>query len=153
YFVGGGADPALPNSLLSGDRNLTNDYSPSIRSVEFGPNNYLRWTHELHRFKGNLLFSDGRVEQKQGLGLVADGSQRPPTVTIYLPDSGASGASGSTPAVPATRSAPSAGGSSGPNASTPAQSPSNLRPDAWPAPASQQTSVRSNSKPATAGAL
>jgi prepilin-type processing-associated H-X9-DG protein len=32
-------------------------------------NTVVRWTHELHRFKGNLLFADGHVEQVNTPGL------------------------------------------------------------------------------------
>jgi prepilin-type N-terminal cleavage/methylation domain-containing protein len=69
YFVGIKADPAKPNSILAGDRNLTNDWVPAENLVRFGPTNFLRWTDELHRFKGNLLYSDGRVEQVNSPGL------------------------------------------------------------------------------------
>lgn len=69
YFVGLNADFAQPNSLLAGDRNLTNDWLSPAPIVAFGPTNYLRWTHELHRFKGNLLFADGRVEQANNVSL------------------------------------------------------------------------------------
>jgi prepilin-type N-terminal cleavage/methylation domain-containing protein len=69
YFVGLNADLAKPLSILAGDRNLTNDHLSAATIVRLGPNNFLRWTHELHRFKGNLLMADTHVEQINNLGL------------------------------------------------------------------------------------
>jgi prepilin-type processing-associated H-X9-DG protein len=63
YLVGLNAAPNLPNSILEGDRNLTNDYSGATSVLRLGPGAGLRWTRELHVFKGNLLFADGRVEE------------------------------------------------------------------------------------------
>jgi prepilin-type N-terminal cleavage/methylation domain-containing protein/prepilin-type processing-associated H-X9-DG protein len=71
YFVSMKVEYGKPNSLLAGDRNLTNDYSARSTLVRFGPNSSLRWTDELHRFKGNLLFADGRVEERNTPGLLA----------------------------------------------------------------------------------
>ena len=63
YFVALNAEFSQPNSVLAGDRNLTNDYTGASTVVRVGPNATLRWTRELHEFKGNLLFADGRVEE------------------------------------------------------------------------------------------
>src|SRR6185503_16752969 len=62
YFVGVTSDFQQPNSMLAGDRNVTNRSSvfSIIRSSVANP---LEWTVELHRFKGNVLFADGHVEQ------------------------------------------------------------------------------------------
>ncbi len=63
YFVGVMAVFDKPNSILAGDRNITNDWpqNPSIvRSSSARP---VRWTQELHKFKGNLLFADGHVQE------------------------------------------------------------------------------------------
>jgi prepilin-type N-terminal cleavage/methylation domain-containing protein/prepilin-type processing-associated H-X9-DG protein len=60
YFVGITADYSKPNSILAGDRNVTNNLAiGSIVRNAYG----LRWTGELHAFKGNVLFADGSVEQ------------------------------------------------------------------------------------------
>lgn len=62
YFAGVNADYSRPGSALAGDRNLTNDFSGAPATIVH--NDYsLRWTHELHDFKGNVLFSDGHVEE------------------------------------------------------------------------------------------
>ncbi len=85
YFVGVNADLARPTSVLAGDRNLTNDYAGRGTMLQLGFNNSLRWTVELDRFKGNLLFSDGHVEEKNGRALNAVGNQVPPIANLALP--------------------------------------------------------------------
>jgi prepilin-type N-terminal cleavage/methylation domain-containing protein/prepilin-type processing-associated H-X9-DG protein len=64
YFIGANADPSRPNSILAGDRNVTNDYLSRASLMRLGDNDTLRWTVELHHFRGNLLFADGRVEEQ-----------------------------------------------------------------------------------------
>ncbi len=85
YFAGINAEYAKPNSILAGDRNLTNDLVLPGSVQRLGPDSSLRWTEELHLFKGNLLFSDGRVEEKNTPGLIAVNSQSPPTALLALP--------------------------------------------------------------------
>jgi prepilin-type N-terminal cleavage/methylation domain-containing protein/prepilin-type processing-associated H-X9-DG protein len=85
YFAGLKADYGKPNSLLAGDRNLTNDYSAPSTLVRFGPNFALRWTDELHRFKGNLLFADGHVEEQNTPGLRASGDSAPLAADLAFP--------------------------------------------------------------------
>ncbi len=103
YFVGLNAAPAQPMSLLAGDRNLTNDWSAPGSKIELGPNATLRWTAELHQFKGNLLFADGHVEQRNSAGLVAGWNQIPPTAELLLPSAEGTGQA----AAPATLISPS----------------------------------------------
>ena len=85
YFVGANADLAHANSILAGDRNITNDWLPAASLLQLGPNQYLRWTHELHRFKGNLLFSDGHVEEPNNLSLQRKNDQSPAVAAFFLP--------------------------------------------------------------------
>src|ERR1019366_8265725 len=85
YFIGVNAEFARPTSILAGDRNLTNDYATPGTLVRLGQNYALRWTAELHRFKGNLLFSDGHVEQKNNLVLLPTGGQVPAVANLALP--------------------------------------------------------------------
>jgi prepilin-type N-terminal cleavage/methylation domain-containing protein len=61
YFVGVFSDPDVPTSILAGDRNITNEAGSTESLVRSGVG--LRWTRELHLFKGNVLFSDSHVEQ------------------------------------------------------------------------------------------
>ncbi len=74
YFVGVSSDFNRPNSILAGDRNITNDasHSPTIVRQPFG--SVVRWTEELHRFKGNLLFADAHVEERNGKDVLEAGA-------------------------------------------------------------------------------
>jgi prepilin-type N-terminal cleavage/methylation domain-containing protein/prepilin-type processing-associated H-X9-DG protein len=83
YFVALSAEYNRPNSILAGDRNLTNDWTRPGSLVRLGGNFALRWTHELHQFKGNLLFSDGHVEEKNSTVLMA--RDFPLTAELALP--------------------------------------------------------------------
>jgi prepilin-type N-terminal cleavage/methylation domain-containing protein/prepilin-type processing-associated H-X9-DG protein len=69
YFAGIDADPGRPASVLAGDRNVTNINRGTASLAQLSPDDSLRWTDELHRLKRNLLFSDGHVEQRNGLGI------------------------------------------------------------------------------------
>ncbi len=84
YFVGINAEYAHPNSLLAGDRNLTNDYVIPSTLVRLGGNYVFHWTSELHQYKGNLLFADGRVEERNSLKLT-NPDQSPATADLVLP--------------------------------------------------------------------
>jgi prepilin-type N-terminal cleavage/methylation domain-containing protein/prepilin-type processing-associated H-X9-DG protein len=61
YFVNAYADYDQSLTTLAGDRNITNAAGATASLVRgtYG----LRWTRELHSFKGNVLFSDTHVEQ------------------------------------------------------------------------------------------
>jgi prepilin-type N-terminal cleavage/methylation domain-containing protein/prepilin-type processing-associated H-X9-DG protein len=85
YFIGVNAEFARPTSILAGDRNLTNDYAAPSSLIRLGQNHSLRWTEELHRFKGNLLYSDGHVEQKNNLVLLPTGGQVPVVANLAFP--------------------------------------------------------------------
>jgi prepilin-type processing-associated H-X9-DG protein len=73
YFVAANPELAQPDSILSGDRNI----APVFNSIgRVGGYRYLTWTHELHRYKGNVLFADGHVEQlRDVLGQTNDSGQ------------------------------------------------------------------------------
>ncbi len=53
YFAGAQASPNQPGIVAAGDRNVT-----------FKPGGEYAWNTELHQFKGNLLFGDVHVEQR-----------------------------------------------------------------------------------------
>ncbi len=71
YFVNVRAEHGRSTSILAGDRNLTNDAAAGQSVLRMDANHYLRWTAELHRFKGNLLFADGHVEELNRATLIA----------------------------------------------------------------------------------
>jgi len=101
YFVGINADYSRPNSILAGDRNVTNDWAAAGALARLGGNFSLRWTAELHQFKGNLLFSDGHVEEKNSAGLMAALNQFPAVAVLAIPASQPTG-----PAVRSSSGAP-----------------------------------------------
>ncbi len=84
YFVGVTSDFQQPNSILAGDRNITNRSSvfSIVRSSVANP---IEWTVELHRFKGNVLFADGRVNQLNEVGLSRAASDAAATADFFLP--------------------------------------------------------------------
>jgi prepilin-type N-terminal cleavage/methylation domain-containing protein/prepilin-type processing-associated H-X9-DG protein len=65
YFVNVSAQNGSASSVLAGDRNVTN---ASGALAALGSEWRYRWTHELHRFRGNVLFGDGHVAELNQLG-------------------------------------------------------------------------------------
>jgi prepilin-type processing-associated H-X9-DG protein len=96
YFVGIKADYGQADSILAGDRNITNDWLSTGTLVYWGPFQRIHWTEELHNGKGNLLFADGRVERKNNPTLTSESKAaskaqvliRPltPPATVAAPD-------------------------------------------------------------------
>ena len=62
YFAGLQASPAQPNSVLSGDGNLTDAAAAKSTSALAPGEINLGWTRALHDQRGNVLFADGHVE-------------------------------------------------------------------------------------------
>ncbi len=64
YFVGLDADETLPQTLLSGDRNVTLD-GKELKSglAEWGTNANVGWSGQLHNSAGNVALGDGSVQQ------------------------------------------------------------------------------------------
>jgi len=116
YFVGANADVDRPMSVLAGDRNITNDWVSAATHVQLGPNHILRWTHELHHFKGDLLYSDGHVEERNGVAIIAVINQFPQTADLLLPSVAPAG--GTSPNNPGAGGG-GAGGGAGPGGSHP----------------------------------
>jgi len=139
YFVGVDADLGSSSSILAGDRNITNDWLAPATILELGPNHHLRWTEELHRFKGNLLFADGRVEEPKRL--VVANNQVPATAKFFLP---------SVPLSPVSPSNPGSGNSAGAAAGsipTRAPKPGGNSPPAPAHPNAMRTSATSRDQP------
>jgi prepilin-type N-terminal cleavage/methylation domain-containing protein/prepilin-type processing-associated H-X9-DG protein len=63
YFVGIDAVETDPNSLMSGDRNLTNGTPVKNGLLEFSTDPNVGWTAEMHDRVGNLLFADGSAQK------------------------------------------------------------------------------------------
>jgi hypothetical protein len=63
YFVGLNADVNRPQTILAGDRNLTNGLPRSSAILTLEPDRPAGWTAELHVEVGNLGLADGSVQQ------------------------------------------------------------------------------------------
>jgi prepilin-type N-terminal cleavage/methylation domain-containing protein len=133
YFIGVKAEFSKPDSILAGDRNLTANSLPNSSILHIEADNPLRWTWELHQFKGNILFAGGQVEKWNNTALAGAGSQQAgadlfmPTVlpgpNAPVPISGGSqNYSGANPGV-ATPPPPSAAPASPAAAASPAATP------------------------------
>lgn len=67
YFVGLDADSLYPQTVLSGDRNLTVNgvaLSPGLHS--FRTNDLVGWSGEMHKNQGNVIFVDGSAMTSSG---------------------------------------------------------------------------------------
>jgi prepilin-type N-terminal cleavage/methylation domain-containing protein/prepilin-type processing-associated H-X9-DG protein len=85
YFVGANADYSLPNSMLAGDRNVTNSYGGGQTILRLGNGSGVYWTGDLHQFRGNILFADGRVEELSTAGLALASYGAPPVMDLVTP--------------------------------------------------------------------
>jgi len=85
YFIGVNARYANPNSLLAGDRNLTTNFYTSPSRLRIEPGSRLSWTWEMHRFKGNLMFADGRVEEWNNAALITGTGGQLAGAELFLP--------------------------------------------------------------------
>jgi len=121
YFVGANASLSKPTSILGGDRNLATNSMQNPTILQINSGSQLRWTAELHQFKGNVLVADGHVEEwnKAELGSAAGGLAG--TSDLFLPSVASTNQSF------ASVGAPGAAPGSG------AQMPSAVRPSLEPA--------------------
>jgi len=69
YFVGIDASETNPQSLLMGDRNITNGTPIRNGILELTTNSPTGWTAEIHRKVGNIVLADGSVQQVSQNGL------------------------------------------------------------------------------------
>jgi len=64
YFVGLDADETNPQSILSGDRNLTSTTVKPVKGVlNITANDRVEWTKEIHKEAGNIGLGDGSAHQ------------------------------------------------------------------------------------------
>lgn len=94
YFVNVAAEHGKSTSILAGDRNLTNDWVGGRSLVTLNANSYLRWTREMHRYKGNILFADGRVEELNRPTLMVTSLDPAASARLSLPSTSSSSTSG-----------------------------------------------------------
>lgn len=63
YFVGLNADESRPQTILSGDRNLTTNGRPAMGVISVTSNTGFGFTRELHRTHVNIALADGSAQQ------------------------------------------------------------------------------------------
>ncbi len=71
YFVGLDAREDQPQSILSGDRNVTGGTLSNRFMRRFTSTSEAQWTDEIHRKNGNIGLGDGSVQQVNSQGLNA----------------------------------------------------------------------------------
>jgi prepilin-type N-terminal cleavage/methylation domain-containing protein len=85
YFVGANADYSLPNSMLAGDRNITNGVFGSQTIVRLANGAGVYWTGDMHRFRGNILYADSRVDELTSSQLALASSGAPSVMDVITP--------------------------------------------------------------------
>jgi prepilin-type processing-associated H-X9-DG protein len=63
YFLGADADETKPNTILSGDRNVSTNSKMRAGILPVQNASQLRWTKDIHQHKGNIALADGSVSQ------------------------------------------------------------------------------------------
>jgi hypothetical protein len=69
FFIGLDFSRTNPQTILSGDNNLTNGTPIKNGILELTTNHPAGWTDQTHHKVGNILLSDGSVQQVSGSGL------------------------------------------------------------------------------------
>ncbi len=69
FFVGVDARESNPQMILSGDHNLTNGVPVKNGLLALAAGQPIGWTREMHNEAGNVLLSDGSVQQLSSVGL------------------------------------------------------------------------------------
>lgn len=63
YFVGVDVPGEAPGEILAGDRNLAIGSAPVAGLVRLPTDGTVKWTRQMHRGSGNILFGDGSVDE------------------------------------------------------------------------------------------
>ena len=69
YFVGLEANEAFPQTILSGDRNVTTNGKPGWGVVSFAANTTPGFGPDMHKHAGNIGLGDGSAQQITSAGL------------------------------------------------------------------------------------
>jgi hypothetical protein len=69
YFVALDADETQPQTILSGDRNITGGVLTNGNIMLFTANSQAGWSKELHKHQGNVGLADGSAQQCTASGL------------------------------------------------------------------------------------
>lgn len=63
YFIGLDAEKQIPNTLLAGDRNLTNGLRLQNQVMSISSNTPVGWNEQTHKQQGNIALADGSAQQ------------------------------------------------------------------------------------------
>ncbi|MEO6183887.1 MAG: type II secretion system protein, partial [Verrucomicrobiota bacterium] len=63
YFISLDANDKLPQTVLAGDRNITNGFAPRNGILDLTTNQMVGFTDEMHLKQGNIAVGDGSVQQ------------------------------------------------------------------------------------------
>ena len=85
YFVGLDADATQPQSILSGDRNLTTNGVIASGIISIQATTSVAWTTEFHRDGANIALGDGSAQQVSSAGLAKQLSSSPTAVRLSIP--------------------------------------------------------------------
>src|SRR5207249_4582572 len=69
YFIGLDADETMPQTILSGERNISGGVFTSNRVMEVRATNVLAWGKDMHVHNGNIGLGDGSVQQMTDISL------------------------------------------------------------------------------------
>jgi len=138
YFVAVDASYDAPQSVLAGDRNITNSSGATASYVQgvYG----LQWTREMHSLRGNVLFSDTHVEEMNNAQMNLAGTPTTSPV-FFLP-----AVPGGPATPPGTISVPP-GPTPPPMAGPPSSPPTENPPPGSTPPAGSQPPAPANSSP------
>lgn len=88
YFINITALPRNPAQVLAGDRNIEGGVTVNSSFLRLEGGTPVRWTTELHKFKGNVLFVDGHAEELNGAQLGSSGRAGGELVLPTVPPGG-----------------------------------------------------------------
>jgi prepilin-type N-terminal cleavage/methylation domain-containing protein/prepilin-type processing-associated H-X9-DG protein len=87
YVMGLKADPNIPEAVLAGDRNVPSSQAGEIGYLPYPELPPWRWGFGLHERKGNMLFSDGHVEESYDAIVPSEETVREDLVVPHAPPS------------------------------------------------------------------
>ena len=89
YVMGLKADPNIPDAILAGDQNLPacKDFGWELGHLPYPDLPPWHWSFGLHERKGNLLFSDGHVEESNDAIFLSEATIHEDLVVPHVPPS------------------------------------------------------------------
>ena len=87
YWLNNGAAFGRPDSPLAGDRNVRTAGRTEWAYLQFGPEEAVEFSADLHGYRGNVLFGDAHVDDldSRALRLAFSGGTNSTEVTLALP--------------------------------------------------------------------